>query len=553
MKTFALRALAVTAFAMAVSAVSAQQVARDTQSDARRQQQHDASVQQRKLTGLFQYLNYLYVDDVDMAPLVAKAVESMLEELDPHSSYIPASELRTVQEQFDGEFSGIGIEFNVHRDTIMVVNVIAGAPAERAGLRPNDRIVTIDGADAVGMKRSEVPSKLRGKTGTRVTVGIKRHGIEGVTDFEIVRGKIPINTVDAAYMADEHTGYIKVNRFGNTTMNEFRAAFNSLSRDMDALILDLRGNGGGIMEQAVEMTEFFLPAGSTIVSTEGRAVNTQVFRSNKSGRFTRGKVAVLLDESSASASEIVAGALQDWDRAVIIGTPSFGKGLVQRQIMLPDSSAVRITIARYHTPSGRVIQRPYQNGKREEYYRAHRERVSHGDTPDASGNGERPSYKTLRNGRTVYGGGGITPDVIVEADTTAVTPYIVKLISKGALTEYLYNYLDRNRSSLKAEYTNFGSYDYGFAVSDDMLREIYETGTRHGIETDDAEFTDSVRFIRRYLKAYIARMLFDDSAFYHVLNTDGDPVYDKAVTILKHWSGLGEPLLFAPTEQHPRQ
>jgi len=294
----------------------------------------------------------------------------MLEELDPHSAYIGAEEMKGVQESFDGEFSGIGVEFNVLRDTEIVVNTIAGGPAERVGVRANDRIVRIDTLDAVGMSRTDVPKHLRGKTGTKVGIDVVRHGTPGQLHFVIVRDKIPLNTVDASYLAGEGIGYIKVNRFGRTTMDEFTEAYRKLGRP-EGLILDLRGNGGGLLEQAIGMAGFFLPRGAVIVSTEGRAVPASSFRAQTNGEDLKGRLVVLIDESSASASEIVAGAVQDWDRGVVVGRPSFGKGLVQRQIGLSDGSAVRITVARYHTPSGRVIQRPYEKGKRREYYLDH--------------------------------------------------------------------------------------------------------------------------------------------------------------------------------------
>ena len=486
--------------------------------------------QQRKLLGVFNYLNNLYVDQTDMAPLVERAIVSMLEELDPHSSYIPAEEMKGVREQFDGEFSGIGIEFNIHRDTIFVVNVIAGAPAEAVGLRPNDRIVEIDGVNAVGISRTEVTSKLRGKTGSKVDVGVIRHGSGERSDFEIVRGKIPINTVDAAYKIDPHTAYIKVNRFGHTTMNEFEKAMQGFG-DIDALVLDLRGNGGGIMEQAVKMAGFFLPAGSLIVSTEGANVNPQRFEASKNGPFRDGRVAVLIDEDSASASEIVAGALQDWDRAVIVGAPSFGKGLVQRQVMLPDSSAVRITVARYHTPTGRVIQRPYEKGKRSEYFSAHRARL-HGCQADSLAAGGLPSFRTLRNGRTVFGGGGITPDTIVARDTTLVTDYIVKMTARGMIIDFLYSYLDHARDSLAARYDSFDKFDREYEVDAATLDDFFASGADREILCTEDERPDSERFIRRYMKAYVARMLFSNNEYWRVLNGRDDAVYRAALDII---------------------
>ena len=381
-------------------------------------QNEDDARQFQKLAQVFRYLSGLYVDEVEMKPVVEGAITGMLEELDPHSAYIGAEEMKGVQESFDGEFSGIGVEFNVLRDTVIVVNTIAGGPAERVGVRANDRIVRIDTLDAVGMSRTDVPKHLRGKTGTKVGIDVVRHGTPGRLHFVIVRDKIPLNTVDASYLAGEGIGYIKVNRFGRTTMDEFTEAYRKLGRP-EGLILDLRGNGGGLLEQAIGMAGFFLPRGAVIVSTEGRAVPASSFRAQTNGEDLKGRLVVLIDESSASASEIVAGAVQDWDRGVVVGRPSFGKGLVQRQIGLSDGSAVRITVARYHTPSGRVIQRPYEKGKRREYYLDHLRRYN--DAARDSLDAAAPAYRTLRTGRTVYGGGGIRPDILVEADTAGVS------------------------------------------------------------------------------------------------------------------------------------
>ena len=301
-------------------------------------QTEDDARQFQKLAQVFRYLSGLYVDEVEMKPVVEGAITGMLEELDPHSAYIGAEEMKGVQESFDGEFSGIGVEFNVLRDTVIVVNTIAGGPADRVGVRANDRIVRIDTLDAVGMSRTDVPKHLRGKTGTKVGIDVVRHGTPGQLHFVIVRDKIPLNTVDASYLAGEGIGYIKVNRFGRTTMDEFTEAYRKLGRP-EGLILDLRGNGGGLLEQAIGMAGFFLPRGAVIVSTEGRAVPASSFRAQTNGEDLKGRLVVLIDESSASASEIVAGAVQDWDRGVVVGRPSFGKGLVQRQIGLSDGSA----------------------------------------------------------------------------------------------------------------------------------------------------------------------------------------------------------------------
>ena len=505
--------------------------------------QNEDLFQLSKLNKFFGLVASSYVDEVDMQPLVEKAIESMLTELDPHSSYISAKDMQRVQEQLDGEFSGIGVEFNVLRDTVLVVNTIAGAPAESVGVRPGDRIVTIDGENAVGMKRSDVPTRLRGKTGTKVRIGVVRHGTEGLLEFEITRNKIPVNTVDAAYEIAKHIGYVKINRFGRTTVDEFQRSVSSLGR-LEGLILDLRGNGGGLLDQAIGLASHFLPEGAEVVSTEGHSVPQQIYRARKGGYFAKTAVVVLVDESSASASEIVAGALQDWDRGVIVGRPSFGKGLVQRQVVLNDGSAVRLTIARYHTPTGRVIQRPYENGKREEYYKAQRERlVASGKAADTVGITELPSYKTLRNGRTVRGGGGITPDVIIAPDTTEFTPYLVKVTSKGVIAEYLYNYLDSHRDHLLAEYPTLDKFKSGFIVAETILAEITAKASTQGVEMVDEEYLRSKSFMARQFKALVARNLYSDSAYYEIINSEGDSVLNEGVRIVTNWNSVAKPIL----------
>ncbi|MBQ5372076.1 MAG: PDZ domain-containing protein, partial [Rikenellaceae bacterium] len=329
--------------------------------------QADPSQQLQKLVQFYRYLVGFYIDEVDSEELVEEAIVKMLLKLDPHSTYINADEMKGVREDFDGSFSGIGVEFRVMDDTIRVVNTIAGGPSAEVGIMPNDRIITIDGQSVVGIEQAAVPKLLRGKEGSKVDLEIARHGEPKPLGFTIVRRQIPINTVDAAYMITPKTAYIKVNRFARKTMEEFREAMNSMPQ-ASQLILDLRGNGGGLIEPAIEMASYFLPKGAAVVSTEGRVIPAQTYTARRDGEFMEGKVVVLIDETSASASEIVSGALQDWDRATIIGRPSFGKGLVQRQIPMTDGSAIRLTVARYHTPTGRVIQRPFEKGKREEYY-----------------------------------------------------------------------------------------------------------------------------------------------------------------------------------------
>lgn len=511
-----------------------------TAAAAQQESADKAFAQLQKLNRFYRYLAATYVDEVDMEPLVEDAIRGMLEGLDPHSVYLDKEEMRSESEVFDGEFSGIGIEYNILNDSIIVINTVAKGPAETVGLQPNDRIVEVDGRNVVGVKRSEVPSLLRGPRGSVVGIGVARRGAPGMLHFDITRDNIPLNTVDAAYRVSDDIGYIKVTRFGRNTMREFREAYEGLG-GVKSLILDLSSNGGGMLDPAIEMAGFFLPEGAVVVSTEGRAAAPQRYMANEGGIFG-GNVVVLINENSASASEIVAGALQDWDRGIVVGRTSFGKGLVQRQIPLGDGSAVRITVARYHTPSGRVIQRPYRNGHKQEYYEAHVGRMTGADTI-ATDTVARPVYETLVTHRKVLGGGGVTPDVVIEPDTSSISGYMVDVVAKGVYGEFIMSYMDRNRASLEQQYPDFESFDARFAFTDEEMQRLVDMARRKGVEPDPEQFERSRHLMETQLAALVAQRLFSPTEFYRYINPRENEYFMRARTLLENWPEQAAPLL----------
>jgi carboxyl-terminal processing protease len=490
-----------------------------------------------KLNSLLYHIDRMYVDEVDKKKIVDAAIIRMLEELDPHSIYIPKEELEEVNEPLKGNFEGVGIQFNIIRDTIYVVDAIAGGPSERLGIRSGDRVVAIDGETVAGVnfKNSDVMKRLRGKKGTKVNVAILRKGEADLLDFTITRDKIPIYSVEASYMASPSVGYIKVSRFSATTMKEFREKMDELKKaGMQDLILDLQGNGGGYLRTAIEMSDEFLGERKLIVYTEGRNAPREDTYATSDGRFEKGKLVVLIDEGSASASEIVSGAVQDWDRGLIIGRRSFGKGLVQRPVMLPDGSAVRLTVSRYYTPSGRSIQKSYEEGV-EAYQREKSDRFAKGEltNPDSLHLVDTVRYYTM-NKRIVYGGGGVMPDVFVPIDTTQSSAYFGQLVRRGVLNTFALNHVDQNRSNLLATYPDPETYRTRFQVGATLLEELVSEAEKEGIERDAEGLARSQALIELRLKALIARDLWNTSAYWQMINADNpvDRSFQKALEAL---------------------
>jgi carboxyl-terminal processing protease len=497
------------------------------------QAQYCSSEGSKKFDALLQIVKYAYVDSVNEKKLVEDAIIGMFEKLDPHSVYIPKEELQQMNEPLEGSFEGVGIQFNILHDTLVVVSPIPGGPSEKVGIMPGDKIIKVDGKNiaGVGIKNSDVQKLLRGKKGTKVNVSILRHGEKELLDFTIIRDEIPIFSVDASFMIDDKTGYIKVNRFAKETITELEAAFEKLKKqNMQNLILDLQGNGGGYLKTAIDMADEFLNDKQLIVYTEGRTQPRSEYYSTPRGEFQKGKLIILIDEGSASASEIVSGAMQDHDRALIVGRRSFGKGLVQKPFGLPDGSAIRLTTARYYTPSGRSIQRSYEGGKKD-YYNDLMKRYEHGEltNKDSIHFPDSLKYKT-DHGRIVYGGGGIMPDVFVPLDTTKVSDYFAKIRRKGIMYEFILTYLDGNRGKLLAKYPTFNTFNEKY-VADDILNKLVDFAQEKGIEKDDKGLEESKDILALNLKALLARNLYDNSAFYQIINELNDS-YLKAIEIM---------------------
>ena len=491
------------------------------------------------LSGLLKFKEILshieknYVDDVDSDDLVETAINSMLEKLDPHSVYIPASEFELAQAQLEGEFEGIGIEFNIIKDTIYVVAPLSGGPSEQIGLLSGDKIVTVDGENVAGINMTNrgVIDRLRGKKGTEVIVGIKRKNVNEILDFTIVRDKIPQFSVDVSYMVDDEIGYIKVSRFAATTYKEFKEALVGLKESgMKKLILDLQGNPGGYMDRAIDMVDEMLAGNNLIVYTDGRENRfDSEARARRNGIFEEGPVIVLINEGSASASEIVSGALQDNDRALIVGRRSFGKGLVQMPIRISDGSELRLTISRYYTPSGRSIQKPYEDGADNSYSRDLLTRYEHGElfNEDSVQFNDSLRYKTV-SGRSVYGGGGIMPDRFVPLDTTMNSVYFNRLFTTNSLREYTFEYYQNNKRQL--EQMTLSEYIKDFEVNDKMLKDLAELAVSNNLKFDEEQFERSKKLIKLHTKAHIGRLVWEEEAYYPIVNYSNE-IFQEALKL----------------------
>lgn len=490
----------------------------------------------RKLRYAEGIIENFYVDTVDADNLVEEAIKAMLKTLDPHSQYSSPAETKELTEPLEGNFSGIGIQFNMMNDTLFVIETISGGPSERVGLRAGDRIVSANDTVIAGvkMKNSDIMKRLRGPKGSVVAVKVLRRGEPELIEFRITRDNIPIYSVDAAYMADKETGYIRISRFAKDTPKEVADALSRLKKQgMKNIILDVQDNGGGYMNAAIEMVNNFLSKGDLIVYTDGPRMEPYYFHAEGDGAYKQNRIVVMVNQYSASASEILAGAIQDNDRGLVVGRRTFGKGLVQRPFPFPDGSMIRLTVSRYHTPSGRCIQKPYEAGDDESYRQDMLNRYKSGEfsSADSIHFPDSLRYTTLRNRRTVYGGGGIMPDRFVPVDTTFYSEYYRDLVAKGVLNQYCIDYVDRNRAVLLSQYPDETAFVDSFAVGDDMMQGLIDRGEKDGVKYNEEQYATSREYLRTVVKGLLARDLFEMGSYYRVVNKT-NPVYNEALRII---------------------
>ena len=489
----------------------------------------------QKLATTMYIIDNFYVDSTDMPKLTEEAITAMLKSLDPHSAYIAAKDVQKANEELVGSFEGIGVTFQILRDTILVVSAVPGGPSEKVGIMAGDRIVTIDGEDAFGKKVNNeyVTKHLRGVKGTKVVLGIKRGDDPELIDFEVIRDKIPLNSINSYFMVDKKIGYIKLDKFAQQSVEEFENALKDLKKQgMQSLIFDLRGNSGGYLQTAFGLGNEFLGSDKTVVFTEGLKSPKQIFATDQDGNFRDGRLVVLIDEGSASASEIVSGAVQDWDRGVLIGRRSFGKGLVQRPFNLPDGAQIRLTTARYYTPTGRCIQRSYEKGS-EDYFKEMTKRLEHGEYyhADSIKLADSLKYYTLNSHRTVYGGGGIMPDIFMPVDTTYSSKLFTDLVRKNVFNSYCIDYVLANRETIHNDYPEFEKYNKKFKVDDTMMEDFKKVAEQKDVKWDDEQFERSEEWIKLRIKAMIAQNVWDIDKFYQVVMKD-DKMILKAIEIL---------------------
>ena len=479
----------------------------------------------RKLIMAEGAINSLYVEDVNEEKIIEAGIVAMLKELDPHSVYNNAEEVKKMNEPLQGNFEGIGVQFNIADDTLLVIQTISGGPSQRVGIYAGDRIVTVNDTAIAGVKmdRNEIMKRLRGPKGTKVHLGVVRRGIKEPLSFVVTRDKIPVNTLEAAYMLTPTIGYIRLGSFGQTSHKEVVEAMNKLKQEgMEDLIFDLEDNGGGLLQAAAEIANEFLQEGQLIVYTQGRRVPRQEFSAVGKGKFQNGRLVVLINEYSASASEIVTGAVQDWDRAYVVGRRSFGKGLVQRPIMLPDESMIRLTVAHYYTPSGRCVQKPFD--KIEDYSKEIIQRYNKGElsSADSIHFPDSLKYYTKIQHRPVYGGGGIMPDRFVPLDTVTYTKYHRELVAKGAVNSTNVTLIDKNRKAWEKKYPTFDKFKTDFEVTDYMLKVLRDKAEEAKVAFDQEQYEASLPLLKLQIKALIARDLWNTSEYFEIINDNND-------------------------------